>query len=64
MSDPILETLNRAAEELTPQDIDTIIAYMRKQRTNFESGVKPKKETVDLVQALGIKKNVERVGRF
>jgi len=64
MNDPILETLNRAAEELTPSDIDSIIAYMRKQRANFEAGVKPKKETVDLVQALQIKKNVERVGRF
>lgn len=30
--------------ELSEQDIDKIIAYQRKQRQNFELGVKPKKE--------------------
>jgi hypothetical protein len=44
MNDPILEALNRAAEELTPQDIDTLIAYYRKTRSQYESGAKPKKE--------------------
>jgi hypothetical protein len=55
MNDPVFEALNRAAEEVTPQDIDDIIAYLRKSRSNYESGVKPKKEEVNLVKALQIK---------
>jgi hypothetical protein len=54
MNDPVFEALNRAAEEVTPQDIDDIIAYLRKSRKDYESGVKPKKEEVDLVKALKI----------
>lgn len=30
---------------LSAQDIDSIIAYQRRARANFEAGVKPKKET-------------------
>jgi hypothetical protein len=64
MSDPILETLNRSAEEITPEDIDVIIAYMRKQRANFEAGVKPKKaDDVDVVASLGIKKEIKNLDR-
>lgn len=44
MNDPVLEALNRAAEEVTPADVDQVIAYLRKTRQNYESGVKPKKE--------------------
>ena len=55
MSDPVFEALNRAAEEVTPQDIDDIIAYLRRSRKDYESGVKPKKEEVNLVKALQIK---------
>jgi hypothetical protein len=32
--------------ELSAQDLDAIIAYQRKQRLAFESGVKPKKSSV------------------
>ena len=55
MSDPVFEALNRAADEVTPQDIDDIIAYLRRSRKDYESGVKPKKEEVNLVKALQIK---------
>jgi hypothetical protein len=44
MNDPVLEALNRAADEVSPEDIDQIIAYLRKTRQNFELGIKPKKE--------------------
>jgi len=55
MQDPILEALNRSAEEVTPQDIDQIIAYLRKSKKDFESGAKPKKEGgIDLMKALNI----------
>lgn len=54
MSDPVFEALNRAADEVSPQDIDDIIAYLRKSRKDYESGVKPKKEEVNLVKALKI----------
>jgi hypothetical protein len=54
MNDPVFEALNRAAEEVTPQDIDDIIAYLRRSRKDYESGVKPKKEEVNLVKALKI----------
>jgi hypothetical protein len=53
--DPVFEALNRAAEEVSPQDIDDIIAYLRRSRKDYESGVKPKKEEVNLVKALHIK---------
>ncbi len=57
MSDPVLEALNRAAEEVTPSDLDHIIAHLRKHRKDYEGGVKPKKvDDIDLVKALDIKK--------
>ena len=52
MSDPVLEALNRAADEVSPQDLDTIIDYLRKARRDFDAGVKPKKEGPDLMEAL------------
>ncbi|HEX9613646.1 MAG TPA: hypothetical protein VGA05_08530 [Candidatus Bathyarchaeia archaeon] len=55
MNDPVLEALNRSAEEVTPQDIDQIIAYLRKSKKDFESGAKPKKKGgIDLMKALNI----------
>ena len=61
MSDPVLEALNRAADEVTPEDIDTIIAYLRKARRDFDGGIKPKKETPDLMEAL--RKSAPDLGR-
>ena len=55
MNDPVFEAINRAANENSPQDLDLVIAELRKQRANYESGVKPKKEEVNLVKALQIK---------
>ncbi len=54
MNDPVFEALNRAADEVSPQDIDDIIAHLRRSRKDYESGVKPKKEEVNLVKALKI----------
>jgi len=45
MSDPVLEALNRAAEERTPEDVERVIAYLRKTRQNHDAGIKTKKET-------------------
>lgn len=44
MNDLVLEALNRAADEVTSEDIDAIIAYYRKDRVRYERGEKPKKE--------------------
>lgn len=52
MSDPVLEALNRAAEEVTPADIDKIIAYLRKARTGGKAPTKSGAEPVDLVEKL------------
>lgn len=58
MSDPVLEALNRAADETTPEDIERIIAYLRKSRAQYEGGAKPKKEGAasaeELIKALAI----------
>lgn len=51
--DPILITLNKAVEEHTAEDIDNIIASLRKHRKQAQSGVKAKKkDTVDLTGIL------------
>lgn len=39
-NDPIFEALNRAADECSPEDIDTIIAYIRKSKAAYERGEK------------------------
>lgn len=44
MANELDELMTRDPLELSAQDIDGIIAYMRKQRANYESGVKPKKD--------------------
>jgi hypothetical protein len=43
MTDPVLEALNRAAEEVTPADIDIVIDYLRKAKGQWDRGEKPKK---------------------
>ena len=52
--DPVLDALNRAADEVTPDDINKCIAYLRKHRADWAAGVKTKKvkEEVSLA-ALG-----------
>ena len=48
MSNELDEFFAKIDEDLslcTPKDIDDIIAYMRKARSNWIAGVKPKKET-------------------
>lgn len=56
--DPVLEALNRAAEECSPQDIDNVIAYLRKSRAAWENGEKPKKNDApaltDLLKQHGV----------
>ena len=52
---------------MTPDDITGIIEYHRRNRANFEAGVKPKKETgpkqeINLVQ-LGLVAKVESIKR-
>jgi len=58
MANEIDELMSLDPLEMTPENIDSIIAYHRKNRALSESGVKPKKETgpktkVDL-EALGL----------
>lgn len=56
MSDPVLEALNRAADEHTPEDLVNIIAFLRRGKANFDGGKKPEKEgaDVDVVSLLKI----------
>ncbi len=61
------ELMSRDPLELSAQDIDAIIAYQRKSRAQWTSGVKPKKETpasqkVDLVE-LGLVAKPEGIRR-
>lgn len=49
--------------KLSEQDLDKIIAYQRKQRQNFELGIKPKKETgpkVSLDSVIGALTNIPK----
>jgi hypothetical protein len=56
MDDPVNEALNRAALEVTPVDIDNIIAFLRKSKASYEKGEKPKKEGegFDVLAALNV----------
>jgi len=66
--DPTLEALNRAAAEMTPQDIDLIIAYQRKQRGAWERGERPKKgdggNSPALSKLLNLPSPVKMTGEF
>lgn len=54
MQDPVLLALNTAAEEHTPEMIESIIAYLRKHRKDYQAGAKPKKaDAVDISAILG-----------
>jgi len=45
MRDPVLEALNRSAEEgYGPGEIDLVINHLRKHRSDLERGIKPKKD--------------------
>ena len=56
-ADPVLEALNRQAEEVTPEDIDHIIAYLRKQKGQWDKGEKVTKgKGPDLGKLLNIPK--------
>lgn len=65
MSDPILDALNRAPLEYTDEDLDRVIAYVRKSKLMHDSGVKPKKEgsDIDLVALLNVKPKISSEGR-
>jgi hypothetical protein len=51
MTDIVLEALNRAAEEHTPEDIDAIIAFLRKSQAAYSAGKKPEKEGGEVTAA-------------
>lgn len=58
MPNEIDELMDLDPLEMTPANIDSIIAYHRKNRANAEAGIKPKKEAgpkqkIDLL-ALGL----------
>lgn len=54
--DPVLEALNRSASEMTPEDIDKVIAYLRRSHHAHEKGEKaPKAEGTSLLATLGLK---------
>lgn len=63
MDDPILEALNRRAEEMTPEDIDRVIAYLRKGHQAHEKGEKgAKPDASNLLATLGLKAGPQTVG--
>lgn len=45
----------KGVDELTADDIDTLIAYHRQMRGRKASGEKPKKPTINLSEILNIK---------
>lgn len=45
MNNTIDHLWDMAVLDMTPDDITSLIDYYRQQRINYESGVKPKKET-------------------
>lgn len=47
------EINSKSPSELTPSDIDTIIAYHRQQRARRAAGEKPIRQKVDLEAILG-----------
>lgn len=60
MSNEIDLLMDLDPTEMSAKNIDDIIEYMRKQRGNFEKGIKPKKaegpkKTIDLA-SLGLSK--------
>lgn len=66
MDDPVQLALNRAAEEVTPEDIEHVIQYLRAHRAQHLSGVKVKKEKVEVkLEDLGlnIKPKITLAGR-
>lgn len=53
MANELDELMDKDPLSLSKQDIDAIIAYQRKARANYESGVKPKKGSGEAVVPLG-----------
>lgn len=68
MANEIDELMDKDPLELSAQDLDAIIAYQRKQKANFDAGIKPTKGgsdgpvKIDLV-ALGLAKAPEVIKR-
>lgn len=56
MSDPVLEALNRSADECSPEDLDQIIAFLRKSYKANQNGEKPKKDEVSRDQVMSVLK--------
>ena len=71
MSNEIDRLMDLDPLELSAQDIDAIIAFERKMRVSFESGVKPKKgssgapkiEASALLEKLGMVAEPEKIKR-
>jgi hypothetical protein len=45
MANLLNELMDKRAEEYTNDDVDTIIAHIRKQLASYDAGVKPKRES-------------------
>lgn len=54
MSNEIDDLMSLDPLEMSARDIDSIIAYHRKNRANAEAGIKPKKETGPKVSLDGV----------
>lgn len=66
MTDLVLEALNRAPDQMTDDDLDRVISYLRKSRQHFETtGKAAKKEGADinLAKLLDIKPKTGEVDR-
>lgn len=50
MANELDELMDKDPLQLSKQDLDAIIAYQRKARANYESGVKPKKGSGEAVK--------------
>lgn len=58
MPNPIDDLMDLDPLLLTPENVDAIVEYHRRNRANLESGIKPKKETGPKVELDLVKLNL------
>lgn len=67
MDDPMLEAMNKAADEMTPEDIKKVVAYLRGRHQAYLKGEKPTKadagpDLMNALKAIGVELGPKVVG--
>lgn len=60
MSNLLNELMDKRAEEYSNEDIDAIIASVRKQLANYDAGIKPKREAEENIDWNKIVANIAK----